>query len=412
MPASPASVFVVVVVAAGLHRLAERAWRAPRAPGGARRGGGRPSPAGRRSRSAVAKVAVRPVSPTTRVCAACASSSNCSRSAAATGGSGRPSSATHSAVWRAISQLTGPVDCSIRITWPRSICEKSNVDGSNSPPEHRRRTRKRGKAGTSGEFVGLRRGLRVEDVSATRSVYGRAFRSPSPAPPGSSGSHLLPVLADHPDVERVVGLDVREPERRPANARVPPGRHRRHRAQAAARGHRRGRAPRRRRRPDPRRGADGAGQRRGHPPRARRPRRRSARGAIVRISSATVYGAWPNNPVPLTEDAPLRPNPHFSPAVQGAEVERLLAEWRADHPDVTVTTLRSAPVVGPGRRAPPGPDPARPSAAARARRGDAGAGRARRRPRVGARARGHHATSPACSTSRPTAGSTPTPHAR
>jgi UDP-glucose 4-epimerase len=45
---------------------------------------------------------------------------------------------------------------------------------------------------------------------------------------------------------------------------------------------------------------------------------------------------------------PLRPNPHFSPAVQGAEVERLLAEWRGDHPGVTVTTLRSAPVVGPG----------------------------------------------------------------
>jgi UDP-glucose 4-epimerase len=69
---------------------------------------------------------------------------------------------------------------------------------------------------------------------------------------------------------------------------------------------------------------------------------------VVRISSATVYGAWPNNPVPLTEDAPLRPNPDFSPAVQGAEVERLIAEWRDDHPGVTVTTLRSAPVVGPG----------------------------------------------------------------
>jgi nucleoside-diphosphate-sugar epimerase len=69
---------------------------------------------------------------------------------------------------------------------------------------------------------------------------------------------------------------------------------------------------------------------------------------VVRISSATVYGAWPNNPVPLTEDAPLRPNPHFTPAVQGAEVERLIAEWRDDHPGVTVTTLRSAPVVGPG----------------------------------------------------------------
>jgi nucleoside-diphosphate-sugar epimerase len=69
---------------------------------------------------------------------------------------------------------------------------------------------------------------------------------------------------------------------------------------------------------------------------------------VVRISSATVYGAWPNNPVPLTEDAALRPNPDFSPAVQGAEVERLIAEWRDDHPGVTVTTLRSAPVVGPG----------------------------------------------------------------
>ena len=70
---------------------------------------------------------------------------------------------------------------------------------------------------------------------------------------------------------------------------------------------------------------------------------------IVRISSATVYGAWANNPVPAdARTRALRPNPHFSPAVQGAEVERLLAEWRADHPDVTVTTLRSAPVVGPG----------------------------------------------------------------
>jgi nucleoside-diphosphate-sugar epimerase len=49
---------------------------------------------------------------------------------------------------------------------------------------------------------------------------------------------------------------------------------------------------------------------------------------VVRISSATVYGAWANNPVPLTEDTALRPNPDFSPAVQAAEVERLLAEWR------------------------------------------------------------------------------------
>jgi len=69
---------------------------------------------------------------------------------------------------------------------------------------------------------------------------------------------------------------------------------------------------------------------------------------VVRVSSAAAYGAWANNPVPLTEDIALRPNPDFSPAVQAAEVERLLAGWRADHPEVVVTTLRTAPVFGPG----------------------------------------------------------------
>jgi UDP-glucose 4-epimerase len=71
-------------------------------------------------------------------------------------------------------------------------------------------------------------------------------------------------------------------------------------------------------------------------------------GKVVRVSSAAVYGAWPNNPVPITEAAPLRPNPGFSPGVQAAEAERLLADWRADHPGATVTTLRTAPVLGPG----------------------------------------------------------------
>jgi UDP-glucose 4-epimerase len=69
---------------------------------------------------------------------------------------------------------------------------------------------------------------------------------------------------------------------------------------------------------------------------------------VVRVSSAAVYGAWPNNPVPLTEDAPLRPNPGFSPAVHTAEAERLLAEWGDEHPGVVITTLRTAPVLGRG----------------------------------------------------------------
>jgi nucleoside-diphosphate-sugar epimerase len=69
---------------------------------------------------------------------------------------------------------------------------------------------------------------------------------------------------------------------------------------------------------------------------------------VVRASSAAVYGAWPNNPVPLSEDAPLRPNPGYAPAAYDAECERLLAEWAERRDGRVATRLRIAPVVGPG----------------------------------------------------------------
>ncbi len=65
---------------------------------------------------------------------------------------------------------------------------------------------------------------------------------------------------------------------------------------------------------------------------------------VVVLSSAMVYGAWADNPVPLTEDAPLRPNPELTFAVRKAEVERLALEWSADHPGSSVAVLR--PTVG------------------------------------------------------------------
>lgn len=67
---------------------------------------------------------------------------------------------------------------------------------------------------------------------------------------------------------------------------------------------------------------------------------------VVLLSSAAVYGAWANNALPLTEDATLRPCPEMAFAVQRAEIERRLAEWRHDHPGTTATVLRPAPVVG------------------------------------------------------------------
>ena len=164
---------------------------------------------------------------------------------------------------------------------------------------------------------------------------------------GLVGGALVSVLADAPDVERIVGLDVRDPQRRAPGfefrladvahaelkpllegvdvlvhlasivdpipdealmARINVGGTRRTLDAAAAVGVRK----------------------------------------VVHVSPTAVYGAWANNAVPLDEDAALRPNPGFAPAVQGAEIERLLAEWREDHPGVVVTTLRTAPVLGPG----------------------------------------------------------------
>jgi nucleoside-diphosphate-sugar epimerase len=62
---------------------------------------------------------------------------------------------------------------------------------------------------------------------------------------------------------------------------------------------------------------------------------------LVLLSSATVYGAWVNNPVPLTEQAALRPNPEFAYGRQMARLEQRAADWVADGPGRRVAALRS-----------------------------------------------------------------------
>ena len=64
---------------------------------------------------------------------------------------------------------------------------------------------------------------------------------------------------------------------------------------------------------------------------------------IVIVSSAMVYGAYANNPVPLTEDAILRPDVEFVYARQLATVETMVDRWRRQAPGRTVTVLR--PVI-------------------------------------------------------------------
>lgn len=63
---------------------------------------------------------------------------------------------------------------------------------------------------------------------------------------------------------------------------------------------------------------------------------------VVVVSSAMVYGAWPNNPVPLTETALLRPPDSYRPVVELALEEERVQRWGARSPDVTVCVLRPA----------------------------------------------------------------------
>ena len=62
---------------------------------------------------------------------------------------------------------------------------------------------------------------------------------------------------------------------------------------------------------------------------------------VVFASSATVYGAWPDNPLPLTEDAEPRPNPEVPYAAQKLEAERRCAA------SAPTANLRISAVLGP-----------------------------------------------------------------
>lgn len=68
--------------------------------------------------------------------------------------------------------------------------------------------------------------------------------------------------------------------------------------------------------------------------------------AVVVLSSALVYGARADNPVPLTEDAPVRPNPSIDAAVRRAELEHLCSVWSRSRGS-SCALVRPAVVVGP-----------------------------------------------------------------
>jgi UDP-glucose 4-epimerase len=70
-------------------------------------------------------------------------------------------------------------------------------------------------------------------------------------------------------------------------------------------------------------------------------------GQVLVTSSSTAYGAFPDNPVPLTEDDPVRGVAGFAYARDKTESDRLCQLWAAVHPDRVMTIVRPCIVFGP-----------------------------------------------------------------
>jgi UDP-glucose 4-epimerase len=75
--------------------------------------------------------------------------------------------------------------------------------------------------------------------------------------------------------------------------------------------------------------------------------RQAGVGHVLYLSSHTVYGAHEDNPNPLTEDSPPRPIPDFLYSSDKARTEQILRDFGTSDRNVTLTILRSCPVIGP-----------------------------------------------------------------
>jgi nucleoside-diphosphate-sugar epimerase len=69
---------------------------------------------------------------------------------------------------------------------------------------------------------------------------------------------------------------------------------------------------------------------------------------LILVTSAMVYGARPDNPVPLAEDAPLNADPDGSVVGDFIEIEQLAERSPRTNPGMAITVVRPAALVGEG----------------------------------------------------------------
>jgi UDP-glucose 4-epimerase len=70
-------------------------------------------------------------------------------------------------------------------------------------------------------------------------------------------------------------------------------------------------------------------------------------GQVLVTTSGVAYGAFPDNPDPITEDHPVRGVARFSYARDKTESDRIVQLWALQHPDVVTTIVRPCIVYGP-----------------------------------------------------------------
>ena len=68
---------------------------------------------------------------------------------------------------------------------------------------------------------------------------------------------------------------------------------------------------------------------------------------VLVTTSAVAYGAFADNPDPITEDHPVRGVARFSYARDKTESDRIVQLWALQHPDVITTIVRPCIVFGP-----------------------------------------------------------------
>ncbi len=74
---------------------------------------------------------------------------------------------------------------------------------------------------------------------------------------------------------------------------------------------------------------------------------KAAVGTLLYLSSHTSYGPHPDNPVPLTEDSPLRPIRSFQYSWDKGEADRMFQDLMERRPELGVSIVRACSILGP-----------------------------------------------------------------